>query len=223
MSTFSLFTERVDGVNGYIVVPAVNGAFFWRDNAGVLGTVPNADLAWVDGDNTWTGSNDFNSAITYGDDAAFSYIGGSAQAQRDALQLSDFYGLKSSENDWQDTQSIYIPDTTDSALILAAEDPNYSINGKLLRVIRQNDASEGEYFDIFSVDGSGDVVASGAISGSNLIGTNTGDQDLSAYALRDDDNEWTGYNQFDAEVAFTDNIVLQNGFDGSGNFSFGSQ
>lgn len=108
MATSTLLTERIDGLNGFVNIPAANSTLFWRNGSGVLGTLPistfaqASDLSFFaqkEGDNIYTGENSFNSSTTINGDLtirgmvnfdevpSFVYSTGVAALHRTALGL----------------------------------------------------------------------------------------------------------------------------------------
>jgi len=63
MPTSSLFTERIDGINGFVNIPAANSTLFWRNGSGVIGTLPTSTFVTPSGDNEFTGANYFSNII----------------------------------------------------------------------------------------------------------------------------------------------------------------
>lgn len=81
MPISSLFTERVDGINGYVNIPAVNSTLFWRNASGVVGTLPTSNFASIAGDNAFNGSNYFTNVgfldLVDHDEASITYTASS--------------------------------------------------------------------------------------------------------------------------------------------------
>ncbi len=231
MATSTLLTERVDGINGYVNIPAANNSLLWRNGSGVMGTLPIASLGTLSGDNEWTGINSFNLPVSFGDTVEFadtatasftanskaSFLTGlglSTAAKTDAQNIFTLkntfngetqygstasftyaddtvrglhrsslglgtlatqngnisnYGSLSNANTWNAKQEIYIAGTTGNALVVAAEDEDYDVSELLLRVIRQDSGSGGMFFNLFTVNGAGNLYTMGGISSGAVV------------------------------------------------------
>ena len=95
----TLFIDRIDGVNGYVEVPAVDSCFFWRNSSGNIATLAVSGFATLSGTNAWSAPNSFNSDVAFNGEvqfnntiyfnasSGFSYATGIAAAHRIALGL----------------------------------------------------------------------------------------------------------------------------------------
>lgn len=181
MPTSTLFTTRVDGINSYVNVPAVNNTIFWRDGSGTITTFAFSTLATVSGGNTFLANQQFNSTVsfldtlTFADSVNFSYGTTSAPNHRAALGLGT---LATQNGTFSDKANVAGGNTFNGTQAIGSS----AAFGNILSIQTTNVAYFGYVMAIrnsaggvtFSVDQAGNVIAGGYTAGTGGIATASG-------------------------------------------------
>lgn len=216
MAELTLFTVRIDGINGYVSLPVANSTLFWRDASGVLGVLPTSTFALaaslpgkanLAGGNTFSGDQIFEEDVTISGSLSANNFSGSSSGNNTGDQDISGKANLGGGNNFTGSQEI------DGSLGVQGD---FGVGGfssffgpMTLGVGVTFTYGTGVAALHRTALGLGTLATQNGIFSGTSSGNNTGDQDLSGYGQKASENSWPEANDF-SQLFVNAGGILQN-------------